>query len=141
MSKQKKYILQIEEEISFEVFGLSTPFADYRLAWELNDKFDFKFEKTKDITSVFDRKTKKLKTFQSYSFIDEENLTEIYLLKNKQGNQIVSLEHSMMDFFLILKEHILIDSNNLLTKLRKTNGIVAVFKLNGEKFDFIYEMS
>lgn len=141
MSKPKKYILQLEEEISFEVFGLSTPFPDYRLAWELNDKFDFKFEKTADLTTIFDRKTKKFKKFQSFSFVDGENLTAFYLLKNKQGNQVVSPEHSMMDFFLILKENFLMDSNQLLTKLRNTNGIVAVFKLDVDKFDFIEEMN
>ena len=36
MSKQKKYTLTFDDEIDFDVFGISSPFADYRLAWELN---------------------------------------------------------------------------------------------------------
>jgi hypothetical protein len=137
MGKQKKYLLNIDDELEFEVFGLSTPFADYRLAWELNDKLEFRFEKSSEFLSVFDRKTKQLKKFQQFSFIDEENLTEIHLLKNKQGNQIVTSEHAMMDFFLVLRNNFTFDSVKFLTQLRNTNGIVAAFKLESENFDFI----
>ncbi len=137
MGKQKKYLLNIDDEFEFEVFGLSTPFADYRLAWELNDKLEFRFEKSSEFLSVFDRKTKQLKKFQQFSFIDEENLTEIHLLKNKQGNQIVTSEHAMMDFFLVLRNNFTIDSVKFLSQLRNTNGIVAAFKLESENFDFI----
>ena len=47
MGKIKKHTLNIEYEVEFDVFGLSTPFADYRLAWALNEQLDFKFEKSK----------------------------------------------------------------------------------------------
>ena len=141
MGKQKKYTLNIDDELEFEVFGLSTPFADYRIAWDLNDKLEFKFEKSRESLSVFDRKTKQIKKFKQFSFIDEENLTQIHLLKNKQGNQIVTQEHSMMDFFLILRNNFTIETNKLLTQLRNTNGIVAAFKLAGDNFEFIDEMN
>jgi hypothetical protein len=141
MAKQKKYILQVEEEVDFEVFGISTPFADYRLAWELNDKLEFKFEKGYESISVFDRKIKQTKKFQQFSYIDEENLTEISLIKNKQGTQFLKQEHAMMDFFLVLRNNLTIDSSKLLTQLRNTNGIVAAFKLENDNFDFIEEMS
>ena len=137
MAKQKKYILSIEDEIDLEVFGISTPFADYRLAWELNDKLEFKFEKSKESIPIFDRKIKQTKKFQQFLFVDEENLTEVHLLKNKQGNQFVTQEHSMMDFFLILRNNMTIDSSKLLNQLRNTNGIVAAFKLENDNFDFI----
>ncbi len=141
MVKTKKYMLNIEDEVEFDVFGLSTPFADYRLAWALNDKLEFKFEKSSDLLSVFDRKTKQMKMFQQFSFIDEENLTQICLLKNKQGNQIVTADHAKMDYFLIIKNNFTIDTNKLLTQLRNTNGIVAAFKLEQNNFDFIEEMN
>lgn len=137
MAKQKKYVLNIEDEIDLEVFGISTPFADYRLAWELNDKLEFKFEKSKESIPIFDRKIKQTKKFQQFLFVDEENLTEVHLLKNKQGNQFVTQEHSMMDFFLILRNNMTIESSKLLNQLRNTNGIVAAFKLENDNFDFI----
>ena len=141
MLKTKKYTLNIEDEVEFDVFGLSTPFADYRLAWALNDKLEFKFEKSCDLLSIYDRKTKQMKMFQQFSFIDEENLTQICLLKNKQGNQIVTADYAKMDYFLIIKNNFTIDTNKLLTQLRNTNGIVAAFKLEQNNFDFIEEMN
>ncbi len=141
MGKSKKYTLNIEDEIDFDLFGLSTPFADYRLAWALNEKLEFKFEKSIELLSIFDRKTKQMKSFQQFSYIDDENLTQIYLLKNKQGNQIVTTEHAMMDYFLIIKNNYTIDINKLLSQLRNTNGIVAAFKLERDNFDFLEEMN
>jgi hypothetical protein len=140
MGKIKKHTLNIEYEVEFDVFGLSTPFADYRLAWALNEQFDFKFEKSNELISIFDRKTKQMKSFQRFSYADEEDLTQIFLLKNKQGNQIVTADHTMMDFFLIIRNNFTIDTNKLLTQLRNTNGIVAAFKLERDSFDFIEEM-
>ena len=140
MGKIKKHTLNIEYEVEFDVFGLSTPFADYRLAWALNEQFDFKFEKSNELISIFDRKTKQMKSFQRFSYADEEDLTQIFLLKNKQGNQIVTADHTMIDFFLIIKNNFAIDTNKLLTQLRNTNGIVAAFKLERDSFDFIEEM-
>lgn len=140
MGKTKKYTLNVEDELELEIFGLSTPFADYRLAWALNEKLEFKFEKSNDLLTIYDRKSKQLKSFQRFSFKDEDNLTEIYLLKNKQGNQLITSEHAMMDFFLILKNNFTVDTNKLLSQLRNTNGIVAAFKLDGEDFDFIDEI-
>ena len=140
MGKTKKYILDIDYEVEFEVFGLSTPFADYRLAWALNEKLDFKFEKSNEQISIFDRKTKQMRVFQRFTYNDEENLTQIFLLKNKQGNQMLTADHSMMDFFLIIKNNFTVDTSNLLSQLRNTNGIVAAFKLESESFSFIEEM-
>jgi hypothetical protein len=140
MGKTKKYILDIDYEVEFEVFGLSTPFADYRLAWALNEKLDFKFEKSNEQISIFDRKTKQMRSFQRFTYNDEENLTQIFLLKNKQGNQMLTADHSMMDFFLIIKNNFTVDTSNLLSQLRNTNGIVAAFKLESESFSFIEEM-
>lgn len=141
MTKQKKYTLNIEDELDFEVFGLSTPFADYRLAWVLNDKLEFKFEKSEDAIPIFDRKSKQVKKFQQFFFRDDENHIEVHLLKNKEGNQFVVYEHAMMDFFLILRNNLTIDTTNLLAQLRNTNGIVAAFKLENDSFEFIAEMN
>jgi hypothetical protein len=141
MGKQKKYILDVHEEIDYVVFGISTPFADYRLAWELNNKFEYQLEKANEPVVLYDRKTKQQKKFHQFLFDNEENLTKIHLLKNKQGTQIVNRDHILMDYFLILIQNYSIDTNVFLTKLRNINGIVAAFKVESDNFDFIDEMN
>jgi hypothetical protein len=42
----------------------------------------------------------------------------------------------MMDYFLFIKDNLTIDLENFINDLRKINGIVAVFELQSEKFEF-----
>jgi hypothetical protein len=141
MSKQKKYTLTFDDEIDFDVFGISSPFADYRLAWELNGILKIQLEKQAESIIVFDKKSKKNNSFQLYSFFDEENLTRFYLIRNKQQNCLIASENQIMDYFLVIKENLTLDLANFLTDLRKINGIVAVFKLESEKFDFVEQLA
>jgi hypothetical protein len=141
MSKQKKYTLTFDDEIDFDIFGISSPFADYRLAWELNGILKIQLEKQTESINVFDKKSKKNNSFQLYSFFDEENLTRFYLIRNKQQNCLIASENQIMDYFLVIKENLTLDLANFLTDLRKINGIVAVFKLESEKFDFVEQLA
>ena len=45
MGKVKKYELTLDDEQPFEVYGISTAFADYRLTWELNQMLGIHLEK------------------------------------------------------------------------------------------------
>lgn len=141
MSKQKKYTLTFDDEVDFDIFGISSPFADYRLAWELNGILKIQLEKQAESIIVFDKKSKKNNSFQLYSFFDEENLTRFYLIRNKQQNCLIASENQIMDYFLVIKENLTMDLSNFLIDLRKINGIVAVFKLESEKFDFVEQLA
>lgn len=141
MSKPKKYTLTFDDEIDFDVFGVSSPFADYRLAWELNGILKIQLEKQSESVTVIDKKSKKSNSFQLYSFYDEENLTHFYLVRNKQNNCLLSPENQIMDYFLVIKENLVLDLEIFITELRKINGIVAVFKLESEKFDFVDQLT
>jgi hypothetical protein len=46
-------------------------------------------------------------------------------------------DRPMIDYFLVLKENFSFESEVLLDKLRKINGIVAVFSFNYEEFDIL----
>lgn len=136
MTKVKKYTLNFENEEDFDVFGISSPFADYRLAWELNAILSIQLGKVNETLELIDKKSKQTNAFSYYSFFDEENLTRFYLIKNKQNNRYVSSENQMMDYFLFIKDNLTIDLENFINDLRKINGIVAVFELQSEKFEF-----
>ena len=49
MAKVKKYELILEDEMTLEVIGISSAFADYRLAWELNQCFNINLVKNNDV--------------------------------------------------------------------------------------------
>ena len=137
MGKLKKYDLVLEDETTLEVYGVSSAFADYRLAWELNQCLDVNLTKSNEVYELRPNKSKELAAFRYFSFFDEECLTRYYLIKNKQEQGVFHPERPMIDYFLILRENFTFEKEVLMLKLRKINGIVAVFDFPAEEFDMI----
>ncbi len=135
MGKVKKYELTLDDEQPFEVYGISTAFADYRLTWELNQMLQFRLEKEAQSFQVFIPKLKGNHAFSYFFYKDEELLTRIYLVKNKQEQQLLHPERPMIDYFMVIKDNFVYESAQLMEKLRAINGIVAVFSFDYEEFD------
>ncbi len=87
MGKVKKYDLTFDEEQPFEIYGISSAFADYRLTWELNQVLGIHLEKTEESFEVFQTKTKSNQQFRYFFYEDQELLTKFFLVKNKQEQQ------------------------------------------------------
>ena len=137
MGKVKKYDLTLDDEQPFEVYGISTAFADYRLTWELNQMLGIHLEKEQQRFELFMPKIKAQHAFSYFSFEDQELLTRFFLIKNKQDQQLLQADRPMIDYFLVLKDNFSHKSEVLLEQLRKINGIVAVFSFNYEEFDIL----
>ena len=58
MAKVKKYELILEDETTLEVFGVSSAFADYRLAWEFNQCLNINLTKSNEVFEVRSNKAK-----------------------------------------------------------------------------------
>jgi hypothetical protein len=137
MGKVKKYDLTLDDEQPFEVYGISTAFADYRLTWELNQMLGIHLEKGQQRFELFVPKLKAQHAFSYFSYEDQELLTRFFLIKNKQDQQLLQADRPMIDYFLVLKDNFSHKSEVLLEQLRKINGIVAVFSFNYEEFDIL----
>ena len=137
MGKVKKYELTFDEEQPFEIYGISSAFADYRLTWELNQVLGIHLEKTENSFEVFIPKTKSNQQFRYFFYEDQELLTKFFLVKNKQEQQLLQADRPMIDYFLILKENNSHPATSLQTKLRSINGVVAIFEFNHEEFELI----
>jgi hypothetical protein len=137
MGKVKKYDLTLDDEQPFEVYGISTAFADYRLTWELNQMLGIRLEKEQQRFELVMPKLKTQHAFSFFSFEDQELLTRFYLIKNKQDQQLLQADRPMIDYFLVLKDNFSHEASILIEQLRKINGIVAVFSFNYEEFDIL----
>ena len=104
MGKVKKYDLTLDDEQPFEVYGISTAFADYRLTWELNQMLGIHLEKEQRSFELYMPKLKAKQAFSFFSFEDQELLTRFFLVKNKQEQQLLQADRPMIDYFLVLKE-------------------------------------
>jgi hypothetical protein len=136
MTKTKKHQLIFEYDTDIEVYGISSAYIDYRLAWELNLKLSIQLEKQSEKLELEDKKTKEIKSFFLYYFFDEENLTKYYLIRNKQENKFMVSEKQYVDYFLCIQDNNSFEGETLLSEMRKINGVVAVFPLESEEFEF-----
>jgi hypothetical protein len=137
MTKTKKHQLIFEYDTDIEVFGISSAYIDYRLAWELNSKLSIQLEKQSKRLLIEDKKTKQTNSFFLYYFFDEENLTKYYLIRNKQENKLLVGDKQFVDYFLCIRDNNSFDEETLLSEMRNMNGVVAVFPLKSEDFEFI----
>ena len=136
MTKTKKHQLIFENDTDIEVFGISSAYIDYRLAWELNLKLSIQLEKQSEKLEIEDKKTKEINLFFLYYFYDEENLTKYYLIRNKQENKFIVGEKQFIDYFLCIRDNNSFEDETLLSEMRNMNGVVAVFPLESEEFEF-----
>ena len=105
MGKVKKYELTLDDEQPFEVYGISTAFADYRLTWELNQMLDIHLEKEQERFEVYLPKIKSQQEFSYFFYEDQELLTRFFLIKNKQDQLLLQADRPMIDYFLVLKDN------------------------------------
>jgi hypothetical protein len=137
MGKVKKYDLTLDDEQPFEVYGISSAFADYRLTWELNQMLGIHLEKDQQRFELYLPKLKINHPFSYFTFEDQELLTRFFLIKNKQEQQLLQADQPMIDYFLVLKENYSHEPATIIEQLRTINGIVAVFSFNSQEFDIL----
>jgi hypothetical protein len=93
--------------------------------------------KSNEVFDVRALKSKESLSFRYFSFFDEEYLTRIYLIKNRQEPGMFHNDRPMIDFFLVLRENFSFEKEALIQELRKINGIVAVFDFPESEFELI----
>ena len=135
MTRVKKNKLEIDEEIEFPILGISSALGDYRLAWELNTNLGLSFHKAVDCFSL-PNKNREMMSYEYYVHENEDDQSKYFLVKNKQNASVLFNQNEKLDFFLILRENYLIELEELMSELRKGNGIIAVFSFLSSDFEF-----
>ena len=137
MTRLKKMKLEIDDEIEFPILGISTALGDYRLAWELNSKLNLKFQRSQEgkFFTIPD-KSKKNIDYEYYYYVNEEEMSKFFLVKNKQKGSTLFSDRERLDFFLVLRDNFIWDEEDLISDLRKIKGIIAVFSFSSNEFEF-----
>lgn len=135
MRKKKIDKLDLDFDDEFNLFGISSGLADYRLTWEINSRLELKMLKSEEGLELFDKKTKKEQHFQVFHFNDDEVLNVYYLIKNKQNNTFLIQEKANIDYFFLVRDVGLFDVEGTLSTLREIEGVTAVFNFENEPFD------
>jgi hypothetical protein len=133
MTKMKKYLLNLDEDLDFDVVGISSHQLDYRLVWSINASLSLHLTKAYQPMAVYNEKKNMDVSFPVYGYQDELDRVGCYLLKNKNGLDYLVPEASNMDYFLFLTNNHAIDVEKFISELRRIETILAVFSFDNQK--------
>ena len=84
--KSKKYTLTLDVEETYRMIGICSHHSDYRLVWGINNELNTNFIKAEKLFQIFGKKGVVVSEHSYYTFFDEENEINYYLIKNKCNN-------------------------------------------------------
>lgn len=121
-----KYLLEEEYEFDFNLLGICCHEKDYRLCWAVNSTLNLSLSKAgDDIELIFSKESKPDANFSIYSYIDQYNSDQYYLISNKCQRTWLIPEKSHFDFFLMIKSDEKKSYNLYLNKLRSIPFILT----------------
>mgnify|MGYP003668487567 FL=1 len=126
-----KLTLDLEEDFDFTLIGISCHSKDYRLAYEFNKLLSYEFTRDNDLELRIKGESS---SYAFFSFIDEDNYVEYYLVSNRGSSGKLIPEEKLSDYFLIMKG----DTNEttkkqLLTKVNEIQPILKAYLIEVEQ--------
>lgn len=132
MSKQKRHLLSLETSVDFELIGICSHHSDYRLVWGLNQELRLQLAKCDDLFAITNKKGQLVSEHSYYFWYDEENLVEFYLIRNKSEGKFLIPERNQIDYFLFVRDNILLDLDEMLEQIKKINSVMAAYLFDTE---------
>lgn len=128
MARKKKYTLELDAEVDFDVIGICSHHSDYRLAWSINDTLSLKLQKCQQDFVLSNKSGKITSSHSAYEFKDEENRLDYFLIKNKSMGNFLIQEKTAIDYFLFLCDNSAIEIDELIQKLKAAPSILAAYQ-------------
>jgi hypothetical protein len=132
MSKQKRHLLSLETSVDFELIGICSHHSDYRLAWGLNQTLKLQLAKSDELFAITNKKGQIVSEHAYYFWYDEENQVEFYLIRNKSEGKFLIPERSQIDYFLFVRDNILLELEDLLEEIKQINSVMAAYLFEPE---------
>lgn len=121
-----KHKLVFEEDYSFDLIGICSSNADYRLCWGINKALSIELKKDEDLSIHIKKEGDHLHSF--YSYYDDFEHIEYYLIKNISNNYKKLIpEKDQIDYFLLMKNNYTLEINDILTSLKRIDSILTAF--------------
>jgi hypothetical protein len=133
MAKQHKYNLILEANYEYDLIGICSHHSDYRLVWGLNELLKIQLAKSEDFFSVSHKKNG-VSNHDYYFQLDEENMLDYYLIKNKAEGKYLIPEKQQIDYFLFLLNNQTIDIQEWLLKIKSHPSVLTAFEFDPTSF-------
>jgi len=131
----KKLLLEYDDDNSYYYVGISSSINDYQLVFDLNKYLNLSFRRTE----AFQFSSKGKDFFYSlYTYVDNDNMINYYLLANKDVNNRLIPQFKHIDFFLIVEGEIIAEEVKILSReIMKLSRVMLSSLLEPDNFDKI----
>ncbi len=128
--KTKK--LKYTPDYNFELLGISSTDDDYRLSWHLSRILSSEFVRAEDL-EIIDPRFQEYLLFSVFENLDVAENISVRLVSNKANVGFLIEELKNIDFFILVFDNEDTEFiNSLISRLKSTENISAVFKLKPE---------
>jgi hypothetical protein len=135
----QKLSIDLEEETNYSVIGISSILKDYKLIFLLNKLGDFDFKRVD--TFVFNIKKQDF-LYSMYTFIDDFNLQNFYLLSNKANSVKLVPDFKHFDYILILDGEFEEDYvSQLVQNIKSVSGVMLASKMDFNSINKVPNLS
>jgi hypothetical protein len=122
-----KFTLKLEEDYDYDLIGFCSHYNDYRACWAINAALDIQLVKSEELFMISGKKGEVISAHSFYEWMDDDNLLQYYLIKNKSGVDYLIPELNQIDYFLIIREKDGVDVDTIIGKLKQTTGVLTAF--------------
>jgi hypothetical protein len=127
-----KHKLFLEDDYDFELIGICSSNADYKLCWGINKALGIQLGKIDDLIIRFKKEGEQ--SFSFYEWYDEEEHITYNLIKNNSTQYALLIpEKNQIDYFLTIKNNYTLEINDILTSLKRLDSILTAFKFDPEE--------
>ncbi len=102
------------------------------MVWGLNELLKLKLAKADDTFIVSGKKG--ISSHPYYFQIDEENMMDFYLIKNKTDGKFLIPEKQQVDYFFFLLNNRAVDPEEWLAKIKSHTSVVTAFIFDPASF-------
>jgi hypothetical protein len=124
---RKNLYLDVDYDYDFELISIVSSYRDYRICWHINQELMIDLTRQEDIKIEF-RSRKQSAWFNLYSYKDEINWLQYYVIANKSAGEVLVPELKEVDYFLqISGGNAANEKERVLEGLKRIHLIEAVF--------------
>lgn len=121
-----------DDVVDFLLIGISSHAKIYRLCWSLNQAMNLKLVNSNLSIELLDKKNKTKQNFEIYQYMDEESRINFHVIANKNMNGFLLPEFKHIDYIMLLKENIMINVDDVIVRLRKSDQVLTAFEIKTE---------
>ena len=128
----KKVFLDIGFDYDFLLLGIVSQEKAHRLVWFINRELSYHFVHDGEL-SMFDE-DQSVAAYTKYSFTDEINHLEFFLIENKDESSYLIPELRQVDFFIMIKGALdFLDVKTLISTMKPIEPIQLITEIDHQK--------